>query len=270
MTVYLDVLLLSNLWADYALLLASARLTHTPLSRGRCLLGAAAGAVCSLSVLLPPLPPAVCILLRLGTALAVCLTSFGRKRLLRQTAVFSAVSLFFCGVLYVLSSACRPAGWYMRNTVIYADISLLMLLLGTALASLMTVLWARRSAAGMPDGCRLHLRVGGLDLLLPAIADTGNTLCDAFTGKPVIVCPANALTGWLQRYPDTAAAAASCRGFRMLPVRTVAGTALLPAFQPEYAAVIPENGSAERPADVLIAVTEQMQKTAVIPAAVCK
>ncbi len=270
MTVYLDVLLLSNLWADYALLLASARLTHTPLKRGRCLLGASAGAVCSLSVLLPPLPLTVCILLRLGTALTVCLTAFGRKRLLRQTAVFSAVSLFFCGVLYALSAVCRPAGWYMRNTVIYADISLLTLLLGTALASLMAVLWAGRAAAQVQSGCRLHLRIGGLDLLLPGIADTGNTLSDAFTGKPVIVCPAKALNGWLRKYPDAVTAAAACRGFRMLPVRTVTGTALLPAFQPEYAAVIPETGGAERPADVLIAVTEQMQETAVIPAAVCK
>ena len=158
----------------------------------------------------------------------------------------------------------------MRNTVIYADISLLMLLLGTASASLMTVLWARRSAAAAPGGFRLHLRIGGLDLLLPAIADTGNTLCDAFTGKPVIVCPAHALSGWLRRYPDAVTAAAACRGFRMLPVRTVTGTALLPAFQPEYAGVVPENGGAERPADVLVAVTEQMQETAVIPAAVCK
>ena len=270
MTVYLDVLLLSNLWADYALLLAAARLTHTPLKRGRCLLGAAEGAVCSLSVLLPPLPLPACAALRLGTAAAVCLTAFGRRRLFRQTVVFLTVSLFFCGVLYAFSALLRPQGWFLRNTVIYADISLLTLLVGTALASLGSVLLADHSAAKPPDGYRLHLQIGGADFLLPAIADTGNTLCDVFTGKPVIVCPADALTGWLRRYPDSQSAAAACKGFRMLPVKTVAGTALLPACQPEYAAIIPEKKQTERPVDVLIAVTEQTQETAVIPAAVCK
>ena len=44
----------------------------------------------------------------------------------------------------------------------------------------------------------------------------------------------------------------------------------VPACQPEYAAIIPEKKQTERPVDVLIAVTEQTQETAVIPAAVCK
>ena len=268
MTVYLDVLLLSNLWADYALLLACARLTHTPMNRRRGLLGAAVGAVSALAVLLPPLPLPVCFLLRILTAAAVCLTAFGRRRLLRQTAVFLAVSLFFCGVLYAFSAVCRPAGWYLCKTVIYADLSLLTLLLGTAAASGISVLWARRSAAA-PPGCRLHLRLGGKDYLLPAIADTGCTLCDAFTGKPVIVCPVNALADWLKQYPDPETAAASCKGFRMLPVRTVAGTALLPAFRPDCAAVISETQRTERPADVLIALSADIQTQAVVPASLC-
>ena len=270
MTVYLDVLLLSNLWADYALLLASACLTHTPMNRLRGLLGAALGAVSSLTVLLPPLPLPVCGLLRLGTAAAVCLTAFGRQRLLRHTGVFLVVSLFFCGVLYAFSALCRPAGWYLCNTVIYADLSLMTLLLGTAAASGISVLWARRSAAAAQQICRLHLRLVEKDYLLPAIADTGNTLCDVFTGKPVIVCPENAFADWLSQFPDSEAAAASCKGFRMLPVKTVTGTALLPAFRPDYAAVIPETLRGERPADVLIALSAEIRKHAVIPAELCR
>lgn len=269
MTVYLDVLLLSNLWADYALLLACARLTHTPMNRLRGLLGAAVGAFCALAVLLPPLPLPVCALFRIGTAAAVCLTAFGRKHLLRQTAVFLAVSLLFCGVLYVFSAFCRPAGWYLCNTVIYADLSLLTLLLGTAAASGISVLWARYTAGKVQHVCRVHLRLGGQDFLLPAIADTGSSLCDIFTGKPVIVCPAGALERWLSQYPDPETAAASCKGFRMLPVKTVTGTALLPAFRPEYAAVIPETKRGERPADVLIALSAEMQTQAVVPAVLC-
>ena len=44
MTIYLDVLLPSNLFADYALLRTTAALTHAPLRPLRCLLAAAVGA----------------------------------------------------------------------------------------------------------------------------------------------------------------------------------------------------------------------------------
>lgn len=269
MTIYLDVLLLSNLWADYALLHAAARLTHTPLPKLRGLLGAMLGAVSALVILLPPLPKLLLPAVRLLPAGMVCAAAFGRKRLLRQTAVFLGVSMFFCGMLRALAVLFRPAGLYMQNTVIYADISLLTLLGGTAFASACAALWARHTAAKPRGGFRLHLRLAGQDYLLPAIADTGNTLCDAFTGKPVVVCPTAALSRWLAGYPDAEQAAASCRGFRMLPVRTVAGGALLPAFQPEYAAVCQAGCTVESPADVLIALTENPQTAAILPASVC-
>lgn len=265
MTIYVDVLLLTNLWADYALLHAAARLTHRPLPRLRGLLAAMLGAVASLTVLLPAMPLPLCLLGRVLLALCICMTAFGIRQLLRQTAVYFAVSLFFCGMVYALSMLRQPVGYYIQNTVIYADVSLLTLLFGTSAAAAVSSYFARRSAAIPHRQYRLHLRIQHQDFLLPALADTGNTLRDAFTGKPVIVCACEGLSGFVMRYPDAESAAASCRGFRMIPVRTVTGTRLLPAFQPELAAVQREHAG-ESPVDVLIALTDEKNTPAVIPA----
>lgn len=269
MTIYLDVLLLSNLWADYALLRTAAALTHTPVRSPRCIAAAMLGAASALTVFLPPVPLTVCIPARILLALLLCGIAFGFRnirQLFRRTAVFFAVSILFCGAVFLLASLRTPAGWYTRNTVIYADVSLLTLLLGTSAAAAAAAFWERRASVRRNRACRLHLRIAGGDYLLPALADSGNTLRDAFSGKPVVICGREALSGWLSQFPDTAAAAASGRGFRMIPVHTVTGNRLLPALIPEYAAICPADSASEQPIDILLAITEQPDTPAVIPA----
>lgn len=269
MTIYLDVLLLSNLWADYALLRTAAALTHTPFRNIRLLLAAVLGALSSLAVFLPPLPLPLCLAGRILLAALLCGTAFGFRQfrpLLRLTGTLLGVSILFCGAVYLLAMLKTPDGWYLQNTFFYADISLMTLLLGTTAAAALTVIRSHRAAA-LPHRCyRLHLRLGTLDLMLPALADTGNTLRDAFSGKAVIVCGKEALSAWLRHFPDTETAAASAKGFRMIPVKTVAGTKLLPAFLPEYAALLGPRSRDEYALDILLALTDEPDTPAIVPA----
>lgn len=268
MTIYLDVLLLSNLWADYALLRTAAALTHTPLKPLRCLLAALMGAVSALTVFLPEIPLPFLILGRILLAVLLCGIAFGFRNprvLLWQTGVFFGSSLLFCGAVWALAALKTPSGWYLRNTVIYADISLLTLLLGTAAAAAIAAFQERRAAAKRHRTYRLHLRLGGMDFILPALSDSGNTLRDAFSGRPVVICGMDALRQWLLQYSDAEKAAASARGFRMLPVKTVTGERLLPAFLPEYAALLSTDGKMEQQLDILLALTDQTNTPAVVP-----
>ena len=267
MTIYLDVLLLSNLWVDFALLRTAAALTHTPVKPLRCLLAALTGAVSALTVFLPAIPLAVCILLRILLAVLLCGIAFGFRHpraLLRQTAVFFGSSLLFCGAVWAIASLRTPAGWYLHNTVFYADVSLLTLLLGTTAASAIAVYRERRAAAKRHRTYRLHLRLGGMDFILPALSDSGNTLRDAFSGRPVVICGRDALGAWLSQYPDAESAAAQAKGFRLMPVKTVTGERLLPAFLPDSAALLTESRG-ELPLDILLALSDQSGMPAVIP-----
>ncbi len=265
-TIYLDVLLLSNLWADYALLHAAARLTHTPLSNKRGLLAALLGACAACIILLPRLPPAAALAGRILPAFGICAAAFGLRpirRLCRMTAVFLLLSMFFCGMLYALAMLRHASGFCMHNMVFYADISLFTLLTGTAAAAAAATFLNRRSEILQHRRYRLHLRIGSHDLLLPALCDTGNTLKDAFSGKPVIVCSA---LPELSQLLTQAGSAAAFRGFRMIPVKTVAGTKLLPAIQPDYAAILRTDDPQETPVDALVAVTDAIEAPAILPA----
>ena len=66
--IYVDVLLFFNFCVNYFLLRGTAFLTHTPCRIPRCLLSALLGSFSALVILLPPLPLAVNLLIRLGTA----------------------------------------------------------------------------------------------------------------------------------------------------------------------------------------------------------
>lgn len=270
MTVYIDVLLLSNFWVDAALLRASAALTHTPLPRGRWLLGGLVGAAGALAIFLPPMPLFLCMLGRFCLAICMTLTAFGLhgvRFLLRQTAVLFLTSLFFCGIVYAISLWRMPFGFYAQNTVFYADLSLLVLLFGATAAAALSVICARRSGRLPHRAYRLHLRIRDCDFCIPALADTGSTLRDAFSGLPVIICSRDALQAWISHYPNTADAAAECKGFRLIPVQTVAGQTVLPAFQPDSAAIA-HGSSAELPLDVMIAVSDadSIGEAAIVPA----
>ena len=64
-TIYLDVLLCLNLYINYFVLRATAKLLHAKLRTGRCLLAAGVGSLFSLTILLPPMPPVYSILFKL-------------------------------------------------------------------------------------------------------------------------------------------------------------------------------------------------------------
>ena len=50
--IYVDVLLILNLYVNYFLLRATGRLMHLPCRRKRCIAAAVAGSLCSLTILL--------------------------------------------------------------------------------------------------------------------------------------------------------------------------------------------------------------------------
>ena len=268
MTVYLDVLLLSNFWVDLMLLRTEAYLLHRPLKAVRGGISAGIGAGMSLMLLLPPMPVWCSFGIRVFGAFCMTAAAFGLgsvRDALRLTGVLLGMSVGFCGAVYALSAVYTPIGFCVQNTYIYADLSLLTLLGGITAASAVSTLISHRRARIPHSGYRLHLRIQGQDFSIPALADTGNLLRDAYTGKPVVICGTAQLAKWVAAYPDAESAAASCTGFRLLPVQTVTGTRLLPVFQPDCAAVSDPRASREAPLDVMIAISDTAGAGALIP-----
>ena len=99
---------------------------------------------------------------------------------------------------------------------------------------------------------QVELRVEDHAVILPAMLDTGNLLRDPISNLPVLVIPARAARTLFPALRDPSELTGLPLGFRLLNVRTAAGSSLLPVFRPDECRIY-LNGSACR-AELLVAV----------------
>ncbi len=252
-TVYVDVLLVCNLYMNFLLLRLTARLTHTKCRTGRCLTGAGLGAAGSLMILLPPLPFLLSLLCKAGLAAGMCLITFGRRQFWQKLLCFGGVSCGMAGILLALSLSGRV--WYANGSW-YPDISLRALVLWTiaAYGMLCVVQYFHNRTHPTADGYTVHIRYGAHTAAVEGLADTGNTLVDFCTGKPVILCEREALSALL---PETLPPAR----FRPLPYATAAGTGLVYVFRPDEVLIRKEETA--KSVDVLVGIGGQTEHKAI-------
>lgn len=188
-TVYLDELFLLNFVVDYLLLLASGRLSGEVLRRGRLALGAGLGAGYAAAVFLPGFAFLLHPLCKLGAAVLMVLVGYGgSRRLLRVSLVFFAVSAAFGGGIFALQ-ALGSRGLALDNGVLSSAMDLRLILLSAAGCYVFITLVFCRAArhAGARELVPVVLWLDGRRVALTALVDTGNTLTDPATGRPVMV-----------------------------------------------------------------------------------
>ena len=235
--IYVDTLFLLNAAVDYLLLLASARLAGEPLARLRFLLGALLGGLYAVSLFLPGLsflarPPC-----RLAAAVLMVLAAFWRsRRLLRQVVIFLALSCAFGGGVLALGLL-GGRGLTLSNGVLCSGMDLKIVLLSAAgCYGALTLIFQRTGRHTAPSGelRPVRLTLGERQVSLTALVDTGNTLTDPATGRPVLVaeadCVEELLPPGIRPSPadlrDPAGALGRLedpwrRRFRLLPYRSV-------------------------------------------------
>ncbi len=188
--VYIDALFLLNFVVNYLLLLAAGRLAGEVLRRLRIAAGAALGAGYAAAVFLPGLGFLVHPLCKLGVAVLMLLAAFGgSRRLLRVSLVFFGVAAAFGGGIFALELL-GGRGLTLRNGIFYSAMDLRLILLSAAACYVVLTLVFRRTArhtAASRELVPAVLTLGGRRVVLTALVDTGNTLTDPLTGRPVMV-----------------------------------------------------------------------------------
>ena len=106
-------------------------------------------------------------------------------------------------------------------------------LMAGAGVALLTYLLATLLPGTLCDVRQVELRVDGNAVILPAMLDSGNLLRDPVTGLPVLVVPRKAARLLFPGVYDLSDLSSLPLGFRLLNVRTAAGSALLPLFRPD-------------------------------------
>lgn len=231
--IYIDVLFLLNLVVDYLLLLTTARITGETISRIRLGLGALLGALYAAAQFLPALGWLARPLCKMAFAVLMVLISFGgSRRLLRLVLVFFAVSAALCGVVVALQLV-GSEGLTLESGVLYTgfDARLLLITVIVCYVVMSAVLErAARHGGVRRDLCTAEVTIGGATLRLTALRDTGNTLTDPVSNRPVMVAEARALRPLLPAQLDPAEPVSSLsrlqdemlkKRLRLLPYRAV-------------------------------------------------
>ncbi len=256
--IYVDILLALNLFIDYLLLAATARVLQLPFRRTRHLLGALAGAFSSLLILLPPLPAAITLLCQAAVAAVMVTIAFGLhgvRAFLRQTAVLFVISALFAGVCYAGQLWTSPQGMTVQNGVVYYAVPPLTLVGLTACSYGVLCLFERLTKKRIAAGYRYRVEIldHGVHIVLEAMLDSGHSLCDRFSGTPVILARERSIRG-LCAYYDVSAVNTPRGPIRFIPYHCVAGDGVLAAFRPKQV-MLYANGHAVDISGVWIAAT---------------
>lgn len=236
--IYVDTLFLLNALVDYLLLLAAARLAGEPLRRWRFALGAALGGLYAVAIFLPGLGFLAHPLCRVASAALMLVVSYGGScRLLRQGVLFVALTCAFGGGVVAIGLL-GGTGLTLGHGVFYSALDLKIVLLSAAVCyGVLTLVFQRLTRHSAADGelVPVKLRLGERTVALTALVDTGNTLTDPVSGRPVMVAEGERAGPLFPRehrpgpgdLADPAAALArlgtgAWRGrFRLLPYRSV-------------------------------------------------
>ena len=227
--VYADLLFLLNFIANYLLLLAAGRMAGAALRRWRIGLGAAAGALYAVLVFLPGLTWLAHWLCKLAAGVLMTLIAYGGERyLLRVAVLFFGASAALAGAVLGLELL-GNVSLTLDHGVFYSRLDIRLLLLLFVACYFVLSLFFRRVGRHGGELVGLEIALNGGVVALTALRDTGHTLTDPATNRPVVVVYWQALSKLLPDWADADTPiaslerchAAGSRQARLIPYRAV-------------------------------------------------
>ena len=201
MKLYLDSVFLLNVVINYLLLLVSARVAGEPVRRIWLAAGATVGALLASAAFLPGYRWLSHPLCKLFGGVAMLVVAFWYSlRLVRVGMTFLALSCMLGGGI-LLISLLTGKGTSFQGGVLGTGMDLKLVLIAAVLcAGVLYVLFLRAGKHGAGELLPVTLSIGGRNILLTALRDTGNTLSDPATGKSVLVAEGAKLKSLLPEY----------------------------------------------------------------------
>lgn len=272
MCIYIDILLITNIYTNYFLLKTTAKLVHSPLRNSKCVLASVIGSLFSLIIFLPQLNSALLLLLRILSACIMILIGFSGKSF-RETyhigLLFFFVSFIFAGIEYGITIIFNSKNMLWHNSTLYVNISLVTLVISTIVSYFVICLFRHYIDSHNYDDYKyvVIITYNGKSVSLDAIADTCNNLTDIFTGKPVIVCSIDSIMDLLSDSEEKILfndyISDFKEGWRLIPFSTIHSDGLIPIFKPSNTILKCKEKNICKSADVYIGIVEKPMKNAI-------
>ncbi len=264
-TIYVDVLIILNIYVNYLLLKTTAKITRTASGFSRIITASVYGSLYSLIILAPNLSTGMNIIIKSIAAITIVIVAFGIisiKRVITNSVTFFAVNFIFAGGIYGVYSWFSPEFMHYNNSFFYIDFSLIILLVTTAVlyyvVSLIRIIYDR--IPDFSDRYSIVIRYNGKSAILNGLADTGNSLVDFFSGSPVIVCGVEGvcdLVGDCVKYKHTDNLP---KGFRLIPCSTIVKDHIIPIFRPDEIIICDIENGRRKNVDAVIGIASDCNK----------
>ena len=275
--VYADLLFLVNFSMDFLCFYLCARLLRRPLSLWRGMLASALGGVYAVAVLFLTVGKVPAFLLDALVCFALCAVAMMGKRerfrsLARLTALYLLISVLLGGVMTALYAQLnRIPG--LTDRVESDGISTWLFFGMSVVSAVLTALWGRcfkRSTRKV--AVRVTVEMGGRQVALDGMCDSGNLLRDPISGKCVIPAEISRLEGVFP--PELLRAAASssvseqvaklsgeyAKKVRLIPARTATGERMMLAVSPDCVYIQEQGNEEAHEVSALIAPTKLTSK----------
>ncbi len=256
-TIYVDVLIVLNIYVNFFLIKTTSKITHTQIKFIRCAVASVYGSLFSLLILIPHINFLVNIIIKLAAAITIIMIAFGfhsLKRLIINSISFFIVNFIFAGVIYAVYSWLKPDFIHFNNTYFYIDFSLVLLVCTTA-ALYFAVCAVRHFFDRTPEhsGCyKVIIKYKNRMISLSGIADTGNSLVAFFSGKPVIVCGEDNIHEITGEKSFDFNFKTIPKGFRIIPCSTISDSGVIPIFRPDEVIIVDAEKNEKKSVEALI------------------
>ncbi len=255
MTIYADVLVALNILLTYILIIASRVACKIPTNKWAVAIASVLGGFSSLVIFFDNLNSGVSFVYKLITGAIIVGVAFLPKSLksfLKVLLAFFCVSFLFGGAMYAVELTINPDNIMYYNGTVYFDMSI-SYLVGCVLSVygvflLADYLITRHTLKG--GKCELEIAYNNTTVTIIALVDTGNSLMDGMSGKPVIVVEMGAVSPLFSREEllffkkgdyETVPEGLK-KSIRLIPCKAVTGETLLSAFVPSYVKITTEKG----------------------------
>lgn len=256
LVVYIDVLIILNLYINYFLLRSSALFLRRGVDRKKLVWASLLGALGSLIILAPALPFYITYPYKILLGAAMVLIVYGRQKIkdfLICELFFLLAGFLFGGILTAIWTFFSPAGMLLNNGVCFFNIPMAALVSFTVGAYFLMKLLKFLADKHKRRICTVKITQNNTEISLRGLCDTGCEVRDVFTGKPVIICDfekaaavlPDEIIEYLSGQPQ------NIEKIRLIPCRTVSNSSVIPVFKAQNVVV---DG---KQADALVGVSKE-------------
>lgn len=267
MVIYLDVLILINLYVTYFQILAVSVFTHRKTVWYRKLSAAGIGAVASLSIFIPQEMVLTLTLLKIFLCALIAFVAFGYTgfRAYAVSVLFlMLVSFVFSGLMLCVWLFAAPMKMLFINGTVYFGVDTMTIILSTCAAyGVVRIIRYILDKNGKTDGkYTVIIKNNGRECRLSALADSGNGMVDCFSGLPVIVCRRDMCADvsppaieMIENKSDISDIGTQMiKGVRIMPFSTVGKGGLICMFKAESVVIDDETNEEKYPVNALIGI----------------